>query len=141
MSDPKDIQQAGQAKIQVPTAHAMAQESFALHLAEQKVAHLDRIAELEKQNAELTREREGLMAVVNKLPLTADGVPIVPGMSVYFENRLGEVVEVFWVLRYQLDKPDDDATDTREWAYSTRAAAESALASHAADQGENDGGR
>lgn len=38
-------------------------------------------------------EIERLRAVVNKLPMTADGVPVVPGMTVYHRDWRGEVTE------------------------------------------------
>ena len=88
----------------------------------------------------LAKEVEALQAVVDKLPTTADGVPVVPGMTVFVRagivsgrepleckpvlcgglegvipspNLLGIVEEYYWTF---------EVSDT----YSTRAAAEAA---------------
>ena len=83
--------------------------------------------------ARLETEIADLRAVVDKLPKTADGVPVVPGMVLH--ERIGDtihgplnVVNVgydFTLCRYG---PDDIMATTvqREFSYSTRAAAEAA---------------
>ncbi len=44
---------------------------------------ISRLERAEADKKALEAERDALKAVVAKLPLTADGVPIVPGMTVY----------------------------------------------------------
>lgn len=96
--------------------------------------------------AKMLRQGADDAAIVERLPRTADGVPVVPGMDVYkFDTHDGEmrchVVEPF----YEWGDPEDSDGDTDDecplgvpWAfyrgigksatdcYSTRAAAEAA---------------
>lgn len=94
--------------------------------------------------AAMLRQAARDAAIVERLPRTADGVPVVPGMKVYkFDTHDGEmrchVVEPF----YEWSDPDDGDADDEyplgvPWAfhcgigksatdcYSTRAAAEAA---------------
>jgi len=64
-----------------------------------------------------------LQAIVAKLPKTADGVPIVPGMKVWHMNQFGEIAEAEVEIRFYGD-PLDIVTEQR--CYSTRQKAEQA---------------
>ena len=87
-------------------------------------------------------DRDALRAIVDKLPKTADGVPLMPGDAVYYSRNPSEkeVVE-FLVAPYEKwvtdvwgvkNQPRAISKGGGGWpasrCYSTRAAAESALA-------------
>ncbi len=98
---------------------------------------------IDSQAAELTRLRE----VVEKLPKTADGVPVVPGMYVWLSDGTGpgEIIDtstytksatVNDFFKWPDYKPDNTGCSQRPLSslYSTRAAAQST-----AQKGESDG--
>ncbi len=84
---------------------------------------------------EMTREQ--LEYIVRKLPLTADGVPVVPGMTVY-EVRASRPGEPCEMRDFRTTTPDEQGYSTFHWetgysaigrldrCYSTREAAEAA---------------
>jgi hypothetical protein len=63
--------------------------------------------------AEAADEIVRLRAIVDKLPTTADGVSVVPGMNVYFQWHSGEIVR-HPVAFIRIDKDDT-------WLYFERA--------------------
>ncbi len=75
----------------------------------------------------LIAERDLLVAIVQKLPKTADGVPIVPGKTYYMRSGSNGVITK-WSVQIcggALECWDDDnPADFRlDWCYSTREAA------------------
>ena len=65
-------------------------------------------------------EIEGLRAIVGKLPRTADGVPVVPGMDCWYRSCGGRVTN------FPVEDWSDIATDWDDYGrrfYSTREAA------------------
>ena len=93
--------------------------------------YLDTLTERTQEYiAWLEAELERLRAIVDKLPRTADGVPVVPGMEVYYPirsgTRQGEILQQ-WV-NDSLDVTPCRSTNRvaiYSW-YSTREAAEAA---------------
>jgi hypothetical protein len=78
--------------------------------------------ELAKKLLAMQADRDRLAGIVEKLPKTADGVPIVPGDEVWNEQG----ARLWWVLMltsHIADVPDNKTTDG---LYSTRAAVEAA---------------
>lgn len=90
--------------------------------------------------AALVREIEGLeemKAIIDRLPRTADGVTITPGMSVYRPFGMSESIMELMAR----DVSNDAINDGIAWAlasrfYSTKEAAESALAARGREAGE-----
>lgn len=66
-----------------------------------------------------------LEAVMAKLPKTADGVPVVPGMILYGPNQFDEIQEHYTELEVNGDPLHCQVCGN---CYSTRAAAEAAQA-------------
>lgn len=98
-----------------------------------------------KKIARLARENADLRAVVERLPKTADGVPVLQGDTVYTEWHLRGIVSgVVCIDTRNDDQPADvwvEAACDRcgiDDCYSTRAAAEAAR--RAPDTGERGGG-
>ena len=93
--------------------------------------HPDIKAWFEKTRAELGR----LQAIIDSLPRTADGVPVIPGMrDLYVVIRPFGVRVGMWrcELLLNVSTPDGDYTYRAPEMYSTRKAAE------AAKEGNND---
>ena len=63
-----------------------------IEVHKQRIAAADEIESLRQQLAAVREENERLRGVVERLPKTADGVPIYPGMLVWIENTDPEVV-------------------------------------------------
>lgn len=79
----------------------------------------------------LGRERKRLQAIVDKLPTTADGVPIVPEMTVWVIGNFGSIVRsVRELVVYDVSSLQCSDGDRYRWSardcYSTRKAAEAA---------------
>lgn len=74
----------------------------------------------------LRDEVERLTAMLDKLPKTADGVPIVPGMRVYYPmggKRAGEIDEAWINANLNIASAQPKSAGRYCW-YSTRQAAE-----------------
>jgi hypothetical protein len=92
------------------------------YLAEATATLRARVAELEAENAKL---RE----VVERLPKTADGVPITPGMELFYQQAPGHSITRAWASRFPGITYSQPAVGTtaETWCWhSTRAAAEAA---------------
>lgn len=85
-------------------------------------------AMLVANNQTLRAENRTLKAIVDKLPKTADAVPIVPGMRLYAPYNNGRTNTGFQLHNGQLTcLYFDDGFDRCVWSqYSTREAAEAA---------------
>ena len=94
---------------------------------------LQRIDELTEQLAQAEAENTRLRAIVDRLPKTADGVPVVQGDTLFGVSEIdGRIVRLtadeptLWAAIEDL--PDEGVSDERVWyfcvnAYSTREAA------------------
>ena len=91
---------------------------------EQEVARLSRECEQASDTIlEQRAEIERLSAIVDKLPRTADGVPVVPGMTCWYMSWGGNAIE------FPVDDWSDIATDWDDYGrryYSTPEAARAA---------------
>lgn len=75
LADFASVQQA------IPTVKALTER---VQAADRRIAEQDaELATLRKRVAELEAERGRLRAIVDKLPKTADGAPVVPDMAIY----------------------------------------------------------
>jgi hypothetical protein len=84
----------------------------------------DRLASAQLELATVQRERDELRAVVEKLPKTADGVAVVPGMVVY---AIHPMTDSYVAMMVYMDADNDEwqngnRNDFSE-CYSTKAAA------------------
>lgn len=87
------------------------------------------IERLTKRITELEADNERLQAIVDKLPKTADGVPVVPEMPLYMpgSNTVGEVNPMTVNDGYSWPNANGSSPASRlDDCYSTREAAEAA---------------
>lgn len=107
-----------------------------------RVGYQNGLAEMESAIDEKDSEIEHLQAIVDKLPKTADGVPIVPGMTVSVLANYGDGLRIHKLVVYDLTSIGCSDGDRYHWdchqCYSTREAAEAALDAkkHAPDSQE-----
>ena len=103
-----------------------------------EIRHVEDVAERERdrwvtENNQLKTDLAAANAIIEKLPLTADGVPVVPGMKVHcFHSDYGIIQ---WTIKGSFDIEDACMSEDEfyfrpaEWwthCYSTREAAEAA---------------
>ena len=70
----------------------------------------------------VTRERDGMKVIIGKMPVTADGVPVVPGMVTYCDNK--RPFPHHWDMRLRTGEDyETHCRKERERQYSSREAA------------------
>lgn len=122
---------------------AMARETIALVLADTR----ERMSALRNENLALARRVGAAEQIMARLPKTADGVPVVPGMTLHVDTGMG-VYEMRTFNRLDFDRKTvvlqllGTVGDTAHEVcfgvsrcYSTREAADAGCASRAAGEG------